>query len=93
MNSTTLRILNDITGTDKTIEVERDNGELVISLMHVVGIIRRQEKFIRLAVHFRHDVITMHWWADDIPLAKGLMDMCSIPHRTLEMLQKARVGQ
>jgi hypothetical protein len=87
MNKTTIRILNDITGTEKIVEIERDQGELIISLLHVAQIIRRQEPLIRLTVHLRHDLITLHWWAID-----DFMFACEMPTRVLEMLIERRVG-
>jgi hypothetical protein len=87
---TTLRILNDIDGTDETVEVEADRDELIISLMHAQKIVRRQHKYIRLAVHFRHDLITAHWWAD--PVIDELLEMLAVPHIATNLLREARIG-
>jgi hypothetical protein len=85
--TTTLRILDDISGTENLVDIERDRGELIISLLHVALIIRRQEPVIRLTIHLRHELITLHWWAID-----EFLNACRMPDRVLGMLIEGRVG-
>ncbi len=79
MPKTTLRILDDITGTSREIQVDETPQALFYQLISIRRTVRRVQKLINLTVHLRPQEIRLHWWTDDPQFLDCIIQQANLP--------------
>jgi len=86
-----LRIVDDILDETRMVEIPRDQNSVIADLLLMQKTVRQLQKAIRLAVHITSEVVTLHWWAEDLPFTRLMVGVGEIPRTFLECLQEGKV--
>lgn len=79
-----VRIINHITGEASTVETDRDRGDVLVDLMHLVRRVnRRRDETIRGCLRIGRDMIVLQWhcpWILGNSLAADLLEVAKPVH-------------
>jgi hypothetical protein len=86
-----LRIIDDILDETRMVEIPRDQNSVIADLLLMQKTVFKLQKAIRLCVHITHEVVTLHWWAEDLYYTRLIVGVGEIPRTFLECLQEGKV--
>ncbi|MCC6127435.1 MAG: hypothetical protein IT426_20955 [Pirellulales bacterium] len=88
VQTTRIQIIDDITETVVETVIPGERGKVLANLLFVRKQIARRQDNVRLTLHIRPDLLSLHWWAKDMKFARAILEVATIPTSTIDLLKR-----